>query len=321
MTMPALDKQQQKLANILSYLPPTHSLPPKMARPIFTLLDRLTGIKKVDVGEVKNINIATHGDNQSISLRMYYPTKSAAQYTHAMMYFHGGGCVIGSIQSHDRLCRYLAQHTNTVIISVGYRLAPEYKFPIPILDAIESWNWLQSHKDELGLSQCEIGAGGDSAGAYLALLLGLPSVQHTLPIQTSCPPEFQYLLYPMVDLQGLTASYRSANDGMLLTNKLMDYFRDHYLVSRQQMSLPLVSPLLIDELSELPKTYLLTVEFDPLKDDGIAFANKLKAQSVAVHHQHFDDCMHSFVSTTRVSQRAQQGVEEISRQLKDLCST
>ena len=319
--MPTLDKQQQTLVNILSYLPPTHSLPPKLARPIFTLLDRFAGIKKVKVGQIKNITIATHGDNQKIPLRIYYPASPSAQYSHAMMYFHGGGCVIGSIQSHDRLCRYLAQQTNTVIISVGYRLAPEYKFPTPILDAIESWNWLQSHKNELGLSQCEIGAGGDSAGAYLAVLLGLSSIQKTLPIQTSGTPEFQYLLYPMVDLQGLTASYRSANKDMLLTNKLMDYFRDNYLLSTQQVSLPLVSPLLIDDLSELPKTYLLTVEFDPLKDDGITFANKLKAQSVPVTHQHFDDCLHSFVSTAKVSKRAQKGVEQISQQLKDLCST
>jgi acetyl esterase len=320
--MPTLDKQQLKVAKLLEYLPPTHSLPPKLARPIFTLLDRLTGIKKVAVGKIENIAINTYGDNQKIPLRIYYPSQHKTNNcSNAMMYFHGGGCVIGSIQSHDRLCRYLAQHSNTVIISVDYRLAPEHKFPCAIIDAISAWNWLQDNKTDLGLAGYNIGAGGDSAGAYFAVLLGLSSVQQTLPVHTNIKPDFQYLLYPMLDLRGLSESYKSAQSGMLLTNQLMDYFCRHYLVNSEQAELPLVSPLLIDDISELAKTYILTLEFDPLKDSGIAFANKLKEQSITVTHEHFDDCMHSFISTVKVSKRAKQGLVQITQQLKNLCST
>lgn len=319
--MPTLDKQQSKVTKILEYFPPTHTLPPKMARPIFTVVDRLVGIKKASVKAIKNIKIKTLDDTQTIPVRIYYPSQPNTKNPSAMMYFHGGGCVIGSIASHDRLCRHLAQHSGTVIISVGYRLAPEHKFPTPIIDAIHAWNWLQENKKALELTNHQIGVGGDSAGAYLAVLTELQHVQKTLSVQASVKPDFQYLLYPMMDLRGGTESYKNAQGGMLLTNQLMDYFTKHYLENPEQTQLPLASLLLINDFSELSKTYLLTLEFDPLKDSGIAFANALTEQGVNVTHEHFDDCMHSFVSTAKVSQRAKQGVDQITQQLKDLCST
>ncbi|MGR6874040.1 alpha/beta hydrolase [Pseudomonas sp. HK3] len=318
-----LDKQQKITANILACMPPLHSLPPKLARPMFTLVDRLLGIPNAPLNNVKNISIATHDGRASLPLRIYYPNKSLTQNetTHAMMFFHGGGGVIGSLNSHDRLCRYLAQFSNVVIISVGYRLAPEHKFPTAIHDAIDAWNWLHNNKQTLAIQNHHIGAGGDSAGAYLATLLSLTQTLNSRPIKVSTPPEFQYLLYPMVDLRGLTPSYLNAHKGMLLTKKLMDYFRKHFLVNLSQSEHAIVSPLLADDLHLLPTTYLLSVEHDPLKDSGIAFAQTLIAQGVSVTHEHFDDCMHSFISTYKVSQRAQQGVNQIAQQLKQLCST
>ena len=327
--MSVLDKQQFKIAKLLEYLPPLYALPPSMARLSYTLVDRLFGVRKVNIQKIENIKIQAFNHKRTIGLRIYYPKQTNTPSNnqtptdtkkHAMMYFHGGGCVIGNIHSHDRLCRHLAHHSQTVIISVDYGLAPKHKYPAAVIDAIQAWNWLQENKTNLGLADYKIGAGGDSAGGYLSILLGLSSAQDALPIQVTSTPEFQYLLYPMVDLRALTESYKNANSGMLLTNRLMDYFRDHFLVNPQQANEALASPILFDDLSQLAKTYLLTVEFDPLKDDGIAFANKLKTQSVPITHEHFADCMHSFVSTAKFSKRANQGVHQITKQLSNLCS-
>ena len=317
------DKQQQKIANLLELMPPMHWMPPKLARPTFTVIDRILGIPNTQLNTIKNVTIPTHDGKSAINARIYYPneTKACANTTHAMMYFHGGGCVIGSINSHDRLCRYFAQNSNVVIISVNYRLAPEHKIPTPIVDAITAWNWLNDNKHALGLENHILGAGGDSAGAYLTTLLSLTDTQQELPINTNTPPAFQYLLYPMIDLRGQTESYRNANKGMLLTSKLMDYFSKHYLQSVSQKASAIASPALANDLHLLPKTYLLTVEFDPLKDDGIAFANTLKEKNIPITHEHFEDCMHSFVTTYKVSERAKQACKQIARQLKHLCST
>ena len=317
------DKQQKRIANLLALMPPMHSMPPKLARPIFTVIDRILGIPNTQLNTIKNVSIPTHDGNTTITARVYYPNQTEAHpsTSHAMMYFHGGGCVIGSINSHDRLCRYLAQNSNVVIISVNYRLAPEHKMPTPIVDAITAWNWLNDNKHALGLQNHILGAGGDSAGAYLTALLSLTDTQHELPLKTKMPPAFQYLLYPMIDLRGQTQSYQNANKGMLLTNKLMDYFSKHYLQSVSQKASAIASPALANDLHLLPKTYLLTVEFDPLKDDGIKFANTLKEKNIPITHEHFEDCMHSFVTTYKVSERAKQACKQIAQQLKYLCST
>lgn len=318
-----LDKQQKRVAKALALMPPLHALPPKLARPTFTSLDRLIGIPKTPLNTIKDVSITAHDNSGSFSARIYYPneTPNHATSTHAMMYFHGGGGVIGSVKSHDHLCRHLAQHANVVIISVDYRLAPEHKFPTAVHDAIDAWNWLTNNKQTLNLEHHILGAGGDSAGAYLAALLSLTNTTKELPVKVNTPPNFQYLLYPMFDLRGLTDSYLSANNEMLLTNTLMDYFRKHFLTTIAQSEQAIVSPILASDLQLLPKTYLLSVEFDPLKDTSIAFAKQLKEQGVAITHEHFDDCMHSFISTYKLSKRAQLGVTQITQQLKQLCST
>ncbi len=316
--MNQLDKQQARIARLLGYLPPIHCLPPFLARVSYTALDRLLGIPKTSVKAIKDLYIPTHDSKQTIALRIYYPEASNTQKPKAMMYFHGGGCVIGSITSHDRLCRYLCNKSNIVIISVGYRLAPKHKFPAAIYDAIHAWNWVHDHLQHIDLTGYKLGAGGDSAGGYLACFLSLNRQQTELTIQVKHKPEFLYLLYPMMDLRGLTQSYRDANNGMLLTNTLMDYFSRHYLSNVEQKFLPLASPILFETFSHFPHTYILTCGADPLRDDGIAFAQKLESQNVLVTHDHFDDCMHSFISVYRASNRAQQATFAIAQRLKQL---
>lgn len=318
-----LERSQRIAARLLSFMPPLHKLPPKIFRPLFLIMDRIMGIKKEDMHSVVDYLIPTttneNGRVHKLKIRAYYPkpddsTQDSSKQK-SMVYFHGGGCVIGSIETHDRFCRYLAKHSNTIIISVDYRLAPEHKFPVPIYDAIDAWNWINHHHKQLNLNPEHIGVGGDSAGGYLACLIGLTSLQEALPVKSNKAPSFQFLLYPMLDLQGLTQSYKKFTKHLILTKALMDYFRGHYLNSSNDYSQPLASPLQADDISMSAKTYLLTLGHDPLRDDGIAYGERLKKQGIQTDHEHYDDCMHAFISVTKLSQRAREATQSVAAAL------
>lgn len=321
-----LEAKQLMVAKWLS-LAPLYKLPVTLFRYVFLAMDRVLGLTKIEMDKIVELVIPVstnhRGDatdtadnlqiNNTIKLRIYYPSANIPQKT--LVYFHGGGGVIGSINTHDHFCRYLAKHGKMNIISVGYRLAPEHKFPIPICDAIEAWNYINDNHQQLNINPQYIGVGGDSAGGYLACIIGLNSLQTSLPVQAKVTPAFQFLIYPMVDLQGLTESYRRFNKQLILTRDLMDYFRLHYLNSLDEVTLPLVSPLHAKDISESPKSYILTLGYDPLRDDGIAYAQRLKAAGINTQHQHYDDCMHGFISITKLSARAKQATHDIAMAL------
>ena len=318
-----LENKQLRVAKLLSFMPPLHKLPPKLFRLLFLMMDRTMGLKKIKLPQVTDFKIPVstatdiHTKNSSethIDIRAYYPKKNTPPKK-TLVYFHGGGCVIGSINTHDHFCRYLAKHGEMNIISVGYRLAPEYKYPTPICDAIEAWNWINEHHKLLNIEPNNIGVGGDSAGGYLACLIGLKSLHKTLPVQANIKPKFQFLLYPMLDLQGLTESYRTFNKNLILTRDLMDYFSGNYLHASDDRSQPLVSPLQTEDISESPDSYILTLGYDPLRDDDIAYAERLKKAQIKTHHEHYSDCMHGFISVTKLSARAQKATYNVAMAL------
>jgi acetyl esterase len=327
---PQLEAKQLMAAKMLS-LAPLYKLPVTLFRYVFLAMDRVLGLTKIEMDKVVNLTVpvstgtplmgtiplnehsASGTSNSTINILSYYPSAKTPQKT--LVYFHGGGCVIGSINTHDRFCRYLAKHGKMNIISVGYRLAPEHKFPIPICDAIEAWNYINDNHQQFNINPEHIGVGGDSAGGYLACIIGLNSLQTSLPVKTKVKPAFQFLIYPMVDLQGLTESYQGFNKQLILTRDLMDYFRLHYLNSLDEVTLPLVSPLQAKDISESPKSYILTLGFDPLRDDGIAYAQRLKAAGINTQHQHYDDCMHGFISITKLSARAKEATHNVAMAL------
>jgi acetyl esterase len=343
-----LETKQLLAAKLLSFMLTLHKLPPKLFRYLFLMMDRMLGLKKIAMYQVVDVNIPVSTYNSgatTIKIRAYYPTEnhstenqpsanqpkenhsaenqssanqpkenqSTAKKPHkTLVYFHGGGCVIGSINTHDRFCRYLAKHGNMNIISVDYRLSPEYKFPTPICDAIDAWNYINDNSEKLNINPQHIAVGGDSAGAYLACLIGLNSLQTELPVQAKVKPIFQFLIYPMLDLEGTTASYRSFNKHLILTRDLMDYFRRNYLNSLDEVTLPLVSPLKTSDVSGSPESYILTLGYDPLRDDGIAYVERLKTAGIKTHHEHYEDCMHGFISVTRLSVRAKQATHNMA---------
>lgn len=312
-----LESKQKTFGKILGILPGLHTLPPSLARLLYLGLDRMVGLPKIQMAKVQRHTVpSASSNNPDIELRAYYPSISKPLKT--LVYFHGGGCVIGNLATHDRFCRYLADKANVTVIAVDYRLAPKHKYPAAIIDAIEAWNWINDHAKQLEIDPDNIGTAGDSAGGYLSCLIGLTSLHKQLPVQNRHKVKYQALLYPMADLSAEGDSYLEHTENLILTRDLMVYFRDHYLNNHNEITEPLASPLLADCLAESPKTYLLTLEFDPLRDEGKQLAQCLQELEIPIHHQHFDDCMHSFISVTRISARAKQATDEMCQSIHQL---
>ncbi len=317
-----LEKRQQLTAKLLSFMPSLHKLPPKVFRILFLIMDRLIGLEKTQLHQVVDYQISTtsgYGNpDHKLNARVYYPkpaSGSDSTSNKSMVYFHGGGCVIGSIKTHDHFCRFLAKYSETTIISVEYRLAPEHKFPIPVCDAIDAWNWINLNHKQLNLNPNKIGVGGDSAGGYLACIVGLTSLHNDLKVKSLYTPSFQFLIYPMLNLQSDSESYNAFTKGLILTKDVMDYFTQHYVNTLDETSYPLVSPLQAQDISNSPKTYLLTLGYDPLRDDGVSYVSRLKQVGIEVDHEHYDDCMHAFISVTKISKRAREASLSIAAAL------
>lgn len=306
----------QRLAGLsLSLLPPFHWLPPKVFRRLFLILDRICGLGSIAMNRVEDYSVSVSYPNGDIRLRLYEPNAPSQK---TLVFFHSGGCVIGSIDTHDRFCRHLAHLGQATVISVDYRLAPEHPFPVSITDALSAWNWVLDHKRQLALPEGPIGVAGDSAGGYLSLIVNLIEDQSSLPVQAQRQADFQMIMFPMLDLNANTPSYGEFTRHLILTDRIMKYFRKHYLRSNEDLNHPLVSPLRSQYLHQCPKTYLLTVGYDPLRDEGIELANQLKNKQVDLDYEHFGDCMHSFFSAARLSPRAKRGVHQIAQALRNM---
>lgn len=300
----ALTAAQAKVVAMAEKLPPLHQKPPKQVRKAYRLMEQPFNVDRQAMARICHESV-TLDDGSSCRLRLYYPhCLPAAGPFPAMVYFHGGGCVIGDLDSHDIFCRWVAHQAGMVLISVDYRCAPEHRYPIPVTDSIQAWNWIVDHAQSLQLDTHRLGVGGDSAGGYLATLICQQALQSTLGIKPTRMPDYQWLIYPMMDLRGETESYRQANEGMLLTRQMMDYFSAHYLEPNEDMQASAVNPILSEELAGLPATYLLSVGYDPLRDDDILYAKRLAQHQVSVEHRHFPNMMHGFISMGGVCPQA-----------------
>jgi acetyl esterase len=209
-----------------------------------------------------------------------------------LVFFHGGGFVVGDIESHDGLCRMISRDAAIHVLSVDYRLAPEHPAPAAVDDCVAAYRWAIEHAAELGADPSRVGVGGDSAGGTLAALVALRSREERLP-----QPALQVLIYPAVDLAAQTHSRSSLSDGFFLTKRDMEWFTDLHL-SRSELSAddPRVSPLRAPDLSGLAPALVLTAGFDPLRDEGNAYAAALRSAGVSVDHRQFHSLTHGFAS-------------------------
>jgi acetyl esterase len=235
--------------------------------------------------------------------RLYRP-QELTEPGELMVFFHGGGWVIGDLDSHDDLCRFLARHAGIRVLSVDYRLAPEHPFPAALDDCIAAYEYAADNAADLGANALVVG--GDSAGGNLAASVALHATRAGLT-----KPVFQLLIYPAVDATTRRRSREIFGNGFLLTDGDMDWFMDHYQPDVDARKDPRLSVLLAEDLSGLPAAYVVTAGFDPLRDEGEAYAQRLAKAGVPVVVRRFPDLLHGFANLRPIGDRFQEALFEI----------
>lgn len=251
------------------------------------------------------------GPDGEIPVRIYSPVANPDGLP-ALVFFHGGGWVIGDINSHDEVCRVLAADAECIVINVDYRLAPEHRFPAAADDALAAYRWTVQYADELGVDRDRIAVGGDSAGGNLAAVV---SQQARADKQ---PPAFQLLIYPVTDLRCDSASYDACGEGFFLTRQGMEWFRGLYLTDDAQREDPRASPLLAEDLSGLAPAFVATAGFDPLRDEGRAYAQKLAGAGGEVSYRCYSGTIHGCLSLSGVLPQGRRLLDDAAGALRSV---
>ena len=254
--------------------------------------------------------VAIPGPAGTIDARLYIPAE-AGDPSPLLVYFHGGGWVIGGLETHDDPCRFLAARAGVRILSVDYRLAPEHPFPAAAEDALAAYEWAAGDAERLDADPGRIAVGGDSAGANLAAATCLTARDAGAPL-----PAMQLLIYPVAETAGISPSRQTFGEGFLLTRGDMDWFEDHYLPPGADRDDPRVALLNAPDLSGLPPAYIATAGFDPLRDEGEAFAARLREAGVQVALRHHPGLVHTFANLTAICPTARAAMLEAAGALR-----
>jgi acetyl esterase len=252
------------------------------------------------------------GAEGPLDARLYVPADDGRRRA-LVVYYHGGGWVVGSLDSHDPACRFLARETDAMVLAVDYRLAPEHRFPAAVDDTLAAFRWAVREAQALGVDPARIAVGGDSAGGNLAAVVSQLATRDGGP-----RPAAQLLVYPVTDVSSKHDSYRLFADGFFLTEREMDWYRHHYLPDEAAALDPRVSPLLAADLRGLPPAIVLTAGFDVLRDEGEAYARRMESAGVAVRRRRHAGLIHGFCNATGVSPPARAAMQEAARWLADL---
>jgi acetyl esterase len=224
-------------------------------------------------------------------VRLYRPRDGTTGPRPGILWLHGGGFVLGSIESHDGVCRALAKEAGVAVAALDYRLAPEHRFPAGLADTVAAARWFLERGEELGFDPRAFAVGGDSAGGNLA------TVACHLLRASARAPVFQLLVYPATDATRNERSHEIFSDGLVLTEQNVAWFLDHYITEPAQAKDPRVSPLRAEDLSGLPPAFVMTAGFDPMRDEGRAYAERMRAAGVQVEFLCFEGSMHGFLNT------------------------
>jgi acetyl esterase len=293
--------------------PPYETLTPEQAREFYLAGRPVTNPEPPELKSVEELSIpAPHG---SIPARVYTPKtpRLAAGLAPCLVFFHGGGWVIGDLDSHDVVCRKLADEGQLIVISVDYRLAPEHKFPAAIDDAIAATRWIAENANKLGIDAGRLAVGGDSAGGNLAAVVAIAARDGNGPAIAG-----QVLIYPAIDFAMTHPSHSEPETSILLTHTVIKWFRDHYLNGSADVHDWRASPARATTLIGLPPAYVLTAGADPLRDEGDEYAHRLKQAGVAVTWRHFPGQFHGFFTMGKLLQQANVAAAEIGAWLKAL---
>lgn len=288
----------------------THSLPPVYELDLDTVRkNRLNPFEHKIAHNIVRQNLTIPCKNRDLAARIYRPKDSQEELLPALIYFHGGGFVLGDIESYDKMLAQLCQQSNIVIISVAYRLAPETMFPGAVEDTQESTDWIAEHADFLKIDFNQIAIGGDSAGANLATVYCLLNKE-----RVDFTPCFQLLIYPSIIGNNTSESRQLFSENLLLTKHLLKWFHQQY-ISDEQAEDRRFNVLKFNDFTSLPPAFVMTCGFDPLRDEGQLYVNKLQESGVTVKHSCYTDMFHGFINYGKL-QQAQDAVSECALILK-----
>lgn len=238
------------------------------------------------------------GPSGNIPIRIYQPRGDGP--FPALIYFHGGGWVIGNLDTHDNVCRDLAKKAGCIVVAVDYRLAPEHKFPAAVEDAYAASQWVVENAGQIHVDPARVAVGGDSAGGNLATVVCLMARDRGSPNIV-----YQLLIYPVTDLSSAERkSYQEYGEGYILTTESMSYFRSHYINLEEDTLHPHASPLLADDLKGLPPALVIAAEIDILKDEILEYTERLREAGISTRYLCFDGMIHAFFNMTGVVDRA-----------------
>ncbi len=289
--------------------PKAWEMPIDQARIAFDALFQLAGPKDVPIGKVENLTMP--GPGGEMRLRNYTPVAAGSDALPTLIFFHGGGFVFGDLDSHDGLCRILANEAGARVIAVDYRRAPENKYPAAVDDAIAALNWIEANASKLGVDANCLAVGGESAGGALAAIVAQAAKEKGKPKLM-----FQLLMFPVTQIGNETVSLREFAQGYLLERATLEWFYDCYLPPDADKTDPRISPLNSKDFAGLPPAYVMLGGFDPLHDEGKDYADKLRAAGVPVTVADYPDMVHVFIYFDAILPQAREAMVAAANALK-----
>jgi len=294
-------------------VPATHTLSPVEARAFYRERRSFTQPAAPEMGGVRDTHC--EGPHGRIPLRVYRPAGAGARPSRgstlpALVYYHGGGWTIGDLDTHDILCRQLCNGSGAVVVSVDYRMGPEHRFPAAVDDCLAATRWVRHDASELGVDPSRLAVGGDSAGANLAAVVAILARD-----AVDLPIAYQLLIYPATDMRRRHASHTTNGRGYLLTTETISYYHDHYIADAAHDLDWRASPLLHADLGRLPPALVLTAGFDPLRDEGLEYADRLVAAGNRSTYVCYDRQIHGFITMGKVIDEANSAVNFCAAEL------
>ena len=290
---------------------PLHALTPQQARQVYEVGSGMLDIPAHKLARVQDLQIPAR-DGQTLPARLYAPSPEQLP---VLLYFHGGGFTIGSVATHDALCRHLSHLAHCAVLSLDYRLAPEHKFPTAANDAWDALQWLAAQAGALGLDGTRLAVGGDSAGGTLAIVCAVQARDARLPLA------LQLLFYPGCAAHQDTPSHRTFAEGFVLEEPHISYFFNHYVNTRADRDDWRFAPLLAPDVDGVAPAWIGLAECDPLVDEGVMYADKLRAAGVAVELEIYRGVVHEFIKMGRAVPEALQAHADAARALKHAFQT
>lgn len=306
-----IDPPLKALLDQMAGQPDFPDMPIEQSRVMFVELSKHVGGEVAPVHKTEDVSLP--GPNGYIPVRIYTP-RSKKELLPILIFIHGGGWVLSDIETHDPICRILCNEAECIVVSVDYRLAPEHKFPAGLHDCYAVAKWLHDNAITIDGDANRIAIGGDSAGGNLAAAVTLMAQAENQENQ----PRFvlQLLIYPLMDLSKDAPSRHQFAEGHFITLRAIHWCGDMYLTDKADIFNPLASPLLAEDLHNLPPAFIITAGYDPLKDEGEAYVEALRQAEVPVEHICYEDMIHGFFNMFGLTRGGKKGIQSCAVALK-----